>query len=218
MITAAIIDNNKEFANLLLTRLVKLSENSGLEIEIHIIDRAESCLSSRQIYDLYFISVELSDISGIELVRRLREQAVDREFVFYSESEAEMRRAFFVKPRGFMRKQYLESDLWETFNVLQNVFQNYLNQMPLKDNQRTIIVKPKEIMYLCSEGHYVQIFFKSGEKMIVRNTMSALQKQLQPFGFIRIHLRYLINRECVYSYEKKRVVLKDGTFFPVSKS
>lgn len=94
MITTAIIDNNKEFANLLRIRLVNLSENSDLKMEIHIIDDAGSCLSSRQIYDLYFISIELSDISGIELVHRMRERSIDREFIFYSESEAEMRRVF----------------------------------------------------------------------------------------------------------------------------
>lgn len=218
MITTAIIDNNKEFANLLLSRLINLSEKSDLEMEIHIIDSAESCLSSRQIYDLYFISIELSGISGIDLVHRLRDQSIDREFVFYSESEAEMRRAFFVKPRAFIRKQHLEGDLQETVDVLQHVFQNYSDRISLKDNQRSIVVKPKDMVYLHSGGHYVQIFFESGEKMIVRNTMSALQEQLQPFGFTRIHLRYMVNRECVYRYEKKRVLLKDGTSLPVSRS
>lgn len=63
-----------------------------------------------------------------------------------------------MKPRGFIRKQYLETDLQETFNVLCDVFQNYLDQIPLKDNKKTIIVKPEERMYLRSEGHYVQIY------------------------------------------------------------
>lgn len=166
---------------------------------------------------MYFISIELTEASGIELVRRLRSQHIDREVIFYSESEAEMRRAFFVKPRAFIRKQHLESDLQETFAVLRNVFQNYSDQISLKDNQRSIIVNPKEVVYLRSEGHYVEIFFKSGEKMLVRNTMSALLKQLQPIGFIRIHLRYLVNREYIYRYEKRKAVLNNSTSLPVSK-
>lgn len=94
MITTVIIDNNKEFSNFLFGHLQRLSQNYDLKMEMHIIDSANSCLSSSQLYDLYFIPIELTEVPGIELVRRLRMQNIDREFVFYSESEAEMRRAF----------------------------------------------------------------------------------------------------------------------------
>lgn len=217
MITTAIIDNNKEFSDLLFRHLKRLSENYDLKMEIHIIDSANRCLSSTKLYDLYFISIELTEIPGIELVYKLREQHIDKEFVFYSESEAEMRRAFWVKPRAFICKQHLESDLRETFDVLQHVFHNYSDRISLKDNQRSIIVTSKDMVYLHSEGHYVEIFLKSGERVVVRNTMSALLKQLQPFGFIRIHLSYLVNREYVYRYEKRKVVLKNSVSLPVSK-
>lgn len=216
-ITAAIVDNDKFFSNHLLQTLEKLSDEYKLEIEIHILESAKQCLMSQQTYDFYFVSLEVSEQSSIELAHKLRERQIACELILYSDSEEEMRRAFFVKPCAFIRKWHLESDLREAFSALKYLFQSDACNIPLMDNKRSITVNQKELVYLKSEGHYVQLIFTTGEKQVLRNTMTNLLAQLGHLGFVRIHISYIVNNSFINGYENGRLLLKNGKVLPVSK-
>lgn len=214
----AIVDDNREFSVLLRSLLESMSEQYHFQMEIDIFNDLTEFLNTVVVYHVYFLSVELSSVSGIDLAHILRERGLEREIVFYSDSDLEMRRAFFEKPCGFLRKQHLESDLKELFDLLKYVFRGMEKEIAIKDNLSSIIIRPDEIMYLHSSGHYVQLFNKSGTKLVVRNTLTQLQEQLHSFGFFRIHLRYLVNRMYVQDCQRDRILLQNKAFLPVSKT
>jgi hypothetical protein len=53
-----------------------------------------------------------------------------------------------------------------------------------------------DIVYLCSKGNYVQIFFKKDNSIrseIIRNTFHEVKNQLSPEEFTTIHRSYMVN-------------------------
>lgn len=167
-------------------------------------------------YDIYFIDIVMPSMSGIALAEQLREKYVNKEFIFVSSYAEYMRRSIYVKPRAFIRKEYLQSDLEETFSVLKSIFTKKDVEIAIKDNHRDVKIKPWYVTYLKSEAHYVNIYDTAGSTMVVRNNLKNLEQQLRAYRFQRIHSRYLVNINHVEDYSKRKISMKSGELLPVS--
>lgn len=216
MITAIIIDDDLHFAKILKEEVGKAADRVQMDIEITMAEDPKDCLERLCLYDLYFIDIVMPQLSGIELVKQLREQCVDREFIFVSSYIQYMRESIYVKPRAYIRKEYLEEDLNETFSVLKRIFDDRCAEVSIKDNLSEVTVKPGEIVYMKSDEHYVDLYRADGEKIIVRNTLRRLESQMTRYGFIRIHQRYLVNMNHIEEYSKTSVQMTTGETLPIS--
>lgn len=216
MITAIIIDDDLLYANILREEVKLAAQQVHMDIDITIADTPLVCLESTQPYDIYFLDIVMPEFSGIDLVKRLRERYIDKEFIFVSSYTQYMRTSIFVKPRAYIRKEYLQSDLDETFSVLKSIFAKDKVELLIRDNCKNVRIKPQEITYLKSHEHYVNIYDKSGNMSMVRNTLKQLELQLKEHEFLRIHLRYLINMNYIEDYYKHKILMKNGEILPVS--
>jgi hypothetical protein len=73
-----------------------------------------------------------------------------------------------------------------------------------------------EIESISAAGNYMEV--SNGEKKyILRATMLALAKELQPYHFIRVHRSYLINRCAINEIRNNHIILKSGESFPFTK-
>lgn len=122
MIKAIIIDDNIQYAKALSEEVRKAAQFVQFDIEITITDNPLTCLENDQVFDIYFIDIIMPQLSGITLAERLREKNINKEVVFVSSYTEHMRKSIYVKPRAFVRKEFLLSDLRETFSVLKAVF------------------------------------------------------------------------------------------------
>lgn len=215
-LTAMIIDDNFLFTQILQEQIEEVSKEFGLRIDIEIATDPLRCLEQKMIFDLYFIDVEMPQLSGIDLVRKLREKYINAEFIFVSAYDQYIRPSILVRPSAFIRKSYLRKDLEETFYYLQRDFMKKNTVIRIKDYQKDILIKPRQIMYLQSEGHYVNIFDSKNGNILVRNSLKVLEKQLEPFDYLRIHLRYLINLNYVDGYDRTVVNMMNGKHLSIS--
>lgn len=218
MITAIIIDDNIQYAKALSEEVRKAAQFVHLDIEITISDTPLTCLENDQVFDIYFIDIIMPQLSGITLAERLREKNINKEVVFVSSYTEHMRKSIYVKPRAFVRKEFLLSDLRETFSVLKAVFTHKDVEIAIKDNNRDVRIKPWYVTYMKSEAHYVNIYDSAGSVVVVRNNLKTLEWQLRAYRFLRIHSRYLVNINHVEEYSKRKISMKSGEELPVSAS
>ena len=216
MITAIIIDDDIQYAKILSEEVKKAAQSIQFDIDITITDNPFTCLESSQLYDIYFIDIIMPDMSGITLAKRLRDKFVNREFIFVSSYAEYMRRSIYVKPRAFIRKEFLKNDLKETFTVLKTIFTKKDVEIAIKDNNRDVRIKPWYVTYMKSEAHYVNIYDMTGSSIVVRNNLKNLECQLHIYRFQRIHSRYLVNINHVEDYSKRTISMKNGEELPVS--
>lgn len=216
MITAIIVDDDIQYATILSEEIRKAAQFKQFGIEITITDNPLTCLESNQLFDIYFIDIVMPSMSGIDLAERLREKYINKEFIFVSSYMEYMRRSIYVKPRAFIRKEFLQSDLEETFSVLKSIFTKKDMEIVIKDNNRDVKIKPWDVTYMKSEAHYVNIYDEDGDAIVVRNSLKNLEKQLLAYRFHRIHSRYLVNINHIKNYSKHIISMKSGEKLPVS--
>src|SRR5690606_11428355 len=86
---------------------------------------------------------------------------------------------------------------------------------------REFLVAAAEIEWLQAAGNYVNLHVR-GRDYPLRSTMAAIEAQLDPARFARIHRSYMVNLDQVASIEPldtgdARVHLRDGTVLPCSR-
>lgn len=217
MISAAIVEYDEQLLDRFLNAVLRISDECGMELQMSAMRTADDLLKDETIYDIYFIDVELGDISGIELACRMREQYIRSEFVFLSKDEQAVRASMKAAPRAYLRKDCLETDLKEAFAILKKIYRKRDASVTLMDNQRSVPVKVEEIAYIQSKEHYVFLYDTDGNRKILRNKLNIVEHQMQDYDFLRVHHRYLVNLDFVEGFNDNKIILKNGQKIALSE-
>lgn len=67
----------------------------------------------------------------------------------------------------------------------------------IHDGRRLIRVGTADILAVSSAGNYVEFWLEDGRRPLMRTTLAAIEVDLEPFGFVRSHRSWLINRDRV---------------------
>lgn len=98
----------------------------------------------------------------------------------------------------------------------------YLSRIMLKGDGRVLFQPVEEIDWIESADYYSRLHVGKATHLI-RESMSALEDQLDPVHFVRVHRSAIVNVERVKEIRldfanRPVVVLSDGTRLPLSKS
>ena len=86
----------------------------------------------------------------------------------------------------------------------------------IKSERRFFRLRPAEIAYIEGMGNYIVYHTREGEKLIRYATMKEALAEL-PADFARIHKSYIVNKQCVKSYNNENVEVR-GEFLPLGKN
>ncbi len=94
---------------------------------------------------------------------------------------------------------------------------DYLERITIKTNGRIYFIKITEIEWLEASGNYIKIF-SSGSSHLIRDTLSAFEKKLDPKIFLRIQRSVIININFIkelkiWFHNEYNVYMKNGTKF-----
>lgn len=63
----------------------------------------------------------------------------------------------------------------------------------IRDGTKLSRVKLADIVAVMSAGNYVEFVMSDGRRLCMRSSLSALESELQPHGFLRTHRSWLVN-------------------------
>jgi hypothetical protein len=63
----------------------------------------------------------------------------------------------------------------------------------IRDGASVTRVRLNQVLAIASAGNYVEFVLKDGRKLLMRSSLSALEKELSPRGFLRTHRSWLVN-------------------------
>ena len=63
----------------------------------------------------------------------------------------------------------------------------------IRDGARIVRVAMSEILAVSSAGNYVEFALRDGRKPMMRTPLSAIESELGPRGFVRVHRSWLVN-------------------------
>ena len=97
----------------------------------------------------------------------------------------------------------------------------HLERLVIKMNGHVFFIKAEEIDWLEAEGNYVRLH-AGKESYLLRDTISALESQLDPKKFIRVHRSAIVNIDRItelqpWFHGDYVVILRDGRQLTLSR-
>lgn len=198
------------------SQLTDLIKKQCKDANISCFKGSEDLLSCTDYFDIYFLDIEMGEISGMELARRIREEQGETGkrsiLIFVTAYREYMEEAFDVNAFHYLVKPIKESKF-------SDVFQRALKEVRSSDEQRNkyVIIKDgdnrKKILF--SEIQYIE----SNDRKVVFHTDSGLAETYARMcdlenelgdTFFRCHRCYLVNFEKVTAYSVNSIRVLNG--------
>ena len=176
-----------------------------------LLNRFEECP-----FDIVFLDIEMPEIDGITLARKLR-AASDSVFIVFLTSHIEYAlEGYEVNALRYLTKPADPNKVKEIIRYVQDK-QNNAHQIIIKSEGEDILIDINNIIYMESMDKNVRIV-TSKEEYITRYNLSDYEEQLKNFGFFRIHRGYLISLNKVKRIVKNDVVMDNEITLPISRN
>ena len=171
--------------------------------------------------DLFFLDIQMPDLTGIEFSRLLPAKS---KVIFTTAFDQYAIEGYKVNALDYLLKPF---DYNEFLNAAQkarnhfeiNCVQNAENQQNKKNSDfifvkseyRQIKINFSEILYIEGLKDYVKIYTSSHPRPILTlMSLKKLEEELPSEQFMRVHRSYIISLEKIEAIERNHVVIKDG--------
>jgi two-component system LytT family response regulator len=163
--------------------------------------------------DLVFLDVQMPEMDGFKVVRRIGPEKMPLT-IFVTAFDHYAIRAFdanaidyLLKPVGVGRfakalvrakERIAEKSSDETAQrmiaALEEIKRHdeYLERLPVSENGRILFVKAKDIDWIEANGNYARLHL-GAQTHEIRETLSTLERKLNPRDFLRIHRSTIVN-------------------------
>jgi DNA-binding LytR/AlgR family response regulator len=163
-------------------------------------------------YDVLFLDIEMPELSGIELLDRLKATDKPMPGVVFVTAHEEYAIAAFTKHavdyvvKPFSNDRINEAldvafrrtaaerltKLAETLQHWHEISRKQPGRIAIKADGRILFIDPSEVIAVHAEGNFVLLQRKVGSHLL-RESISVMADKLKPYGFIRIHRSVLVN-------------------------
>lgn len=172
--------------------------------------------------DLLFIDINMPDITGIELVRSLKEKPLTifttayKKFAFDGfELEAI---DYLLKPIDFDRFKKAATRAIDFFNYRNNNSNTDDESLFVRSEYRMIKIPLRDIDYIESLDDYIKIHITGAKPILTLMPMKKVLDKLPQDKFKRIHRGYIVPINNVISVINRKVKLSSSVELPVSES
>ena len=184
-----------------------VGEAGSGEAAIETLERARA--------DVVFLDVQMPDMDGFEVLRRTRGP---QSFlpVFITAYDAFAVKAFEVHALDYLLKpvdpRRFDAMLERARAALRTVPR--AQRLLVADRQRTYFVETDAVDWIESDRNYV-VLHAGGVEHIVRGTLEAYLRGLDPALFVRISRSQVVNRDAItelrpWPHGERQVVMRDG--------
>ncbi len=189
--------------------------------------------------DLLFLDIQLPEINGFELLQMLDKIP---HVIFSTAYNQYAIKAFEINAVDYLLKPYTQERFDKALERVERQIENsnqvdrniinfikdsvpakrFLKRILVKESDRIIIINVQDICWIEAREDYVNIHIK-GEEYLLHQSLSTLERKLDPDLFIRVHRSYIINFELIkelqpWSNNRLKCILKDGSEIILSRS
>jgi len=193
--------------------------------------------------DLVFLDVEMPGIDGFSVLDALPRERIPT-IVFVTAYDQYAVRAFEVYALDYLLKPFdqerfdkaLDRAKAQLFSQRSDELSErilsaleeiktrpvHLERLVIKMNGHVFFIKADEIDWLEAEGNYVRLH-AGKESYLLRDTISALESQLDPKKFIRVHRSAIVNIDRItelqpWFHGEYRIILSEGVQLTLSRT
>ena len=214
-INALICDDDNKCRDIILKYLLKYCDERNITCFYDSFDNGHQALESTQTYNIAFLDIEIGDISGLEIAKRLKENNKNIIIFFITEYEKYIDDAMDLFALRFIKKPLDYQRFCTGLDKAVELINDKTIEIFLKDADIVQKIKAKDIIYLETEGRKVKIVTTMGV-FYSSELIDYWEKKLTHISFYRIHKSYILNLDYIDQYKRNEVKLTTGEIIGVS--
>lgn len=195
-------------------------------------EAVKACAEHRP--ELLFLDIQMPKLDGFEVLELLDAKP---KVVFVTAYDEYAIRAFEVHAIDYLLKPFTAARFAEVAAHAEQIVRGAesqplagaissarkaLQRIAFREGGAIDVVPVQRIDYIEAQDDYVHVS-AAGKKRIKQQTLTELERLLDPARFVRVHRSYIVNLESLarvepYGKDSRVVILKDGTRIPVSRA
>lgn len=193
MIRIAIIEDDPADLENLKSLLEKYAMQKDCSVNMDSFGSGEEFLAAKEIaYDLIFMDMQLGGIDGIETSRKLREKNPDVIIVIVTSLMQYAIQGYSIKASDYLLKPLEYDRFAEKMDDFYKLVQKKRKYIVVKTENGMAKIGISTIAFLEVFGHQLYMVY-SGKRERVISTLSKMEAELSPYGFVKCNKCYLVN-------------------------
>lgn len=221
IINIVVCDDEQESLDMIQKELYKAAKSLNITIEIYPYTDSKSVvdlIDNKEDFDILFLDIDLPDISGLEVAKKLRKKNSDAILIFISAHEQYVFDSIEYNPFRYIRKTRMAKELLlamkAAYSRLEEMKADYI---VVKTENLEVKIKHSDIMYFETTARKVGIHLNNGEVLAVRKTIKELCEELKDEYFIKIHSGCVVNVKYIGKFSSYDITLDNGEQLIVSR-
>ena len=216
----AVCDDESAQMELMNRYLLEWAQDRKVKCAVKCYESAESFLfdwEEDKALDLLVLDIEMKEMNGMELARRIRSQEEKIPILFVTGYDRYIAQGYDVEALHYLIKPVHKEKLFEVLDRLKNsaVPEEKL-LLATKEGEHTFLLG--SIWYFEAAGHFSTLY-TDRDTIALHMSISSLAKKLAgSSSMVLCHRSYLVNLAHVSSLSKGELLLDDGRKLPLSRS
>lgn len=219
MIRIAVVDDEKIITDMEQKKIKNILDFFSEEYEIYIFTDGITLLNQFDNYkfDLIILDIDMPDITGMEIAKKLRGKDIDIEIIFVTNKDDFVYDAIKYSPFRFIRKLKFDSEIYE---ALENFIYKREKETIVKTFSTDYgkkMIQINKIIFIEVRSHKLTVYMNNNKNFIANGNLKDIENEIAEYGFIRIHQSYLVNFQYINIIKQKEIVLDNGERLPISR-
>ncbi|MBD5460969.1 MAG: response regulator transcription factor [Lachnospiraceae bacterium] len=214
----AVCDDDREQIQYISSIVSEWERMTGCACEVRSFCRAEDFLfeyEEDRTYDILLLDVEMEKISGIELAKHIRRDGSRAEIIFITSHFEFIGEGYEVDALHYLVKPIAGEKLMQVLSKAAERLAAEPPSLVITCEGETVRLYEREILYVESFLHYVEIHTKEGQYRI-KESISSFENRLSG-GFYRVHRSYLVSLQYITKITRTSVTLEGKTQLPLAR-
>jgi len=219
MLNILVCDDEPAFAASLSQKISALPTFSARIMRINCITQPNEMLEENlAFYDLLFLDIDMGEINGIDLARKLRQRRPDAVLIFVTNFIEYAPDGYEVNAFRYLAKSELANRLPRYFSDALSLCRERQTSVDILCAGEVTSISVQSIVYISSTNHeqFLHVNNMGINMFSTRMKMSELEALLSPHGFLRIHRSYLVNMTYLRRLQSTKADLIIDMSLPVS--
>lgn len=217
----AIVDDEEDYLKEISISINNFLFNQGISCKIDTFSRAELLIyeiKDNMCYDIYLLDIEMPNINGLELAKKVREYDKEGYLIFVTSHLQFLMKGYDFFAYQYIMKSALKQKLIPTIATLQKRMEIDKEKFyQICTNYRYEKILYRDLYYIYKESKNAIFVTKNG-MIVIRETLKNIYKGLNKNEFILIDRGYIVNIVHIIKINSNIILLRNGDTLKISRT
>ena len=225
IVNIAVCDDKQASLDIIQKELVKAANNLNITIETYLYmdgnEVVDLICNSKEDFDILFLDIDMPNISGLEVAKKIRNAGSDIILIFISAHEQYVFDSIDYSPIKYIRKLKMHDEIELALKKVNKCINSRNTKtIIIKTDDGEICLRHDDIMYFEMYRRRITVYINNGKAIELkeRKTIKSLYEELDDEDFVQIHSGGIVNVKYIYEYSGYSITLDNETKLVISRS